>query len=231
MPDHLTYFLRNLYVGQEATVRTKHGTEDWFILGIFFFFWLWDLSSPPIHPVVETWSPNRWTPRGFSSGVTWRKSEWSIYTLKIVTYTIIPTQVLSTGQGLYMRFRKKGKEWEAIIVYCWLFQRRQWHPTPVLLPRKSHGRRSLVGCSPWGREELYTTEQLHFHFSLSCIGEGNGNPLQCSFLKNPRDWGAWWAAVMRLHRVRHDWSDLAAAASADCLQQADSEVGVIVSIL
>ena len=66
---------------------------------------------------------------------------------------------------------------------------------PVLLPGKSHGRRSLVGCSPWGREELDTTECLHFHFSLSCIGEGNGNLLQCSCLENPRDRGAWWAAV------------------------------------
>ena len=73
--------------------------------------------------------------------------------------------------------------------------RRQWHPTPVLLPGKSHGRRSLVSCSPWGCEELDTTERLHFHFSLSCIGEGNGNPLQCSCLENPRDGGAWWAAV------------------------------------
>ena len=52
-----------------------------------------------------------------------------------------------------------------------------------------------MGCSPWGREELGTTERLHFHFSLSCIGEGNGNPLQCSCLENPRDGGAWWAAV------------------------------------
>ena len=74
-------------------------------------------------------------------------------------------------------------------------RRRQWHPTPVLLPGKSHGRRSLVGCSPWGRWESDTTERLHFHFSLSCIGEGNGNPLQCSCLENPRDGGAWWAAV------------------------------------
>ena len=57
-----------------------------------------------------------------------------------------------------------------------------WHPTPVLLPGKSHGWRSLVGCSPWGREESDTTERLHFHFSLSCIGEGNGNPLQYSFI-------------------------------------------------
>ena len=68
-----------------------------------------------------------------------------------------------------------------------LERRRQWHPTPVLLPGKSHGQRSLVGCSPWGHEESDTTERLHFHFSLLCIGEGNGNPLQCSCLENPRD--------------------------------------------
>ena len=71
---------------------------------------------------------------------------------------------------------------------------RQWQPTPVLLPGKSHGQRSLIGCSPWGRCELDMTERLRF-FSLSCIGEGNGNPLQCSCLENPRDRGAWWAAV------------------------------------
>ena len=51
------------------------------------------------------------------------------------------------------------------------------------------------GCSPWGYEESYTTERLPFHFSLSSIGEGNGNPLQCSCLENPRDGGAWWAAI------------------------------------
>ena len=68
-------------------------------------------------------------------------------------------------------------------------------PSPVLLPVKSHGQRSLVGCSPWGRKESDTTEQLPFHFSLSCTGEGNGNPLQCSCLENPRDRGAWWAAI------------------------------------
>ena len=81
-------------------------------------------------------------------------------------------------------------------------RRRQWHPTPVLLPGKSHGRRSLVGCSPWGREESDTTERLTFHFSLSCIGEGNGNPLQCSCLENPRDGGAWWAAVYGVAQSR-----------------------------
>ena len=82
-------------------------------------------------------------------------------------------------------------------IYCplWPFiQRRRWHPTPVVLPGKSHGRRSLVGCSPWGHQESDMTERLHFHFSLSYIGEGNGNPPQCSCLENPRDGGAWWAA-------------------------------------
>ena len=74
-------------------------------------------------------------------------------------------------------------------------RRKQWHPTPVLLPGESHGRGSLVGCSPWGRWKSDTTEQLHFHCSLSCMGEGNGNPIQCSCLENPRDGGAWWAAI------------------------------------
>ena len=73
-------------------------------------------------------------------------------------------------------------------------RRSQWHPTPVFLPGECQGRWSLVGCSPWGCEESDTTERLHFHFALSCIGEGNGNPLQCSCLENPRDRGAWWAA-------------------------------------
>ena len=73
--------------------------------------------------------------------------------------------------------------------------RRKWQPTPVLLPGKSHGRRSLVSYSSWGRKESDMTERLHFHFSLSCIGEGNGNPLQYYCLENPGDGGAWWAAV------------------------------------
>ena len=91
--------------------------------------------------------------------------------------------------------------------------RRQWHPTPVLLPGKSHGRRSLIGCRPWGREELDTTERLHFHFSLSCIGEGNSNPLQCSCLENPRDRGAWWAAVYGVAQSRTRLKRLSSSSS------------------
>ena len=55
-----------------------------------------------------------------------------------------------------------------------------------------------MGCSPWGREESDTTERLPFHFSLSCIGEGNGKPFQYSCLENPIDNGAWWATI---HKV------------------------------
>ena len=95
--------------------------------------------------------------------------------------------------------------------------RRQWHPTPVLLPGKSHGRRSLVGCRPWGLEELDTTERLHFHFSLSCIGEGNGNPLQCSCLENPRDGGPWWAAVYGVTQSRTQLKRLSSSSSSSRL--------------
>ena len=94
-----------------------------------------------------------------------------------------------------------------------LRERRQWHPTPVLLPGKSHGWRSLVGCSPWGRKEFDTTERLHFHFSLSCIGEGNGNPLQCSCLGNPRDGGAWWAAIYGVAQSRTRLKRLSSSSS------------------
>ena len=101
---------------------------------------------------------------------------------------------------------KVYKQWLLIVVRV-RFQRRPWHPTPVLLPGNSHGRRSLVGCSPWGRWESDMTERLLFHFSLSCIGEGNGNPLQCSCLENPRDGRAWWAAVYGVtqSRTRLKW--------------------------
>ena len=89
-----------------------------------------------------------------------------------------------------------------LCLFIQVHRRRQWHPTPVLLPGKSHGRRSLVGCSPWGHKESDTTKWLHFHFSLSCIEEGNGNPLQCSCLENPREGGAWWAAFYGVAQSR-----------------------------
>ena len=105
-------------------------------------------------------------------------------------------------------------------IYCLVktsYRRRQWHPTPVLLPGKSHGQRSLVGCSPWGCTELDTTERLPFHFSLSCIGEGNGNPLQCSCLENPRDGGVWWAAICGVAQNRTWLKRLSSSSSKDTI--------------
>ena len=94
------------------------------------------------------------------------------------------------------------RRWEQQHNIKWILKRRQWQPAPVLLPGNSHGRRRLLDCSPWGHEESDTTERLHFHFSPSCIGEDNGNPLQCSCLENPRDGGAWWAAVYGIAQSR-----------------------------
>ena len=88
------------------------------------------------------------------------------------------------------------------LIIDYLLREGNGNPLQSSLPGKSHGPRSLVGCSPWGRKESNTTERLHFHFSLSCIGEGHGNPLQCSCLENLRDGGAWWAAVYGVAQSR-----------------------------
>ena len=86
-----------------------------------------------------------------------------------------------------------------------MYWRRKWQPTPGFLPGESRGPGSLVGCRLWGRTESDTTERLHFHFSLSCIGEGHGTPLQGSCLENPGDGGAWGAAICG---VAQNWTRL-----------------------
>ena len=87
------------------------------------------------------------------------------------------------------------------------------------LPGKSHGWRSLVVCDPWGREESDTTEELHFHFLLSCIGEGNGNLLQYSCLENPRDRGAWWAAIYGVVQSQTRLKQLSSSSSSNTVHQ------------
>ena len=99
------------------------------------------------------------------------------------------------------------------IVYIHHIWRRTWQPTPVLLPGKSHGPRGLVGCSSWGRKESNTTERLHFDFTVSCVGAGNGSPLQYSCLENPRDGGAWWAAVYGVAQSRTRLTRLSSSSS------------------
>ena len=131
----------------------------------------------------------------------WFSSLWWLIKLAEEA-SVCPSKVageLSVPPWTFVKVFYQGLPSSPLTIVIWLSLclgwRRQWHPTPVLLPGESHGRRSLVGCSPWGRSESDTTERLHFDFSLSCIGEGNGNPLQCSCLENPRDGGAWWAAI------------------------------------
>ena len=74
------------------------------------------------------------------------------------------------------------------------------------------------GCSPWGHEESDRTERLHFHFSLSRIGEGNGSPLQCSCLENPRDWRAWRAAVCGVAQGQTGLMRLGSSSSSNLLK-------------
>ena len=97
--------------------------------------------------------------------------------------SVLAWRIPGTGEpgGLSsMGSHRVGRDWSELAVAAAAAacrQRRQWHPTPVLLPGNSHWWRSLVGCSPWGHEESDMTEWLHFHFSLSCIGEGKWQPI------------------------------------------------------
>ena len=89
--------------------------------------------------------------------------------------------------------------------------RRQWHPTPVLLPGKSCGQRSLVGCSPWSRWGSDTTERLHFHFHALEKEMVTHSSVLAWRIPGMREPGG--LPSMGLHRVGHDWSDLAATAA------------------
>ena len=107
-----------------------------------------------------------------------------------------------------MGSQRVGHNWAtSLSIFTSMHWRWKWQPTPVLLPGESQGQRSLVGCRLWGCTESDTTEQLHFHFSLSCTEDGSGNPLQCSCLENPRDGGAWWIAIdgVTQSRTRLKW--------------------------
>ena len=97
-------------------------------------------------------------------------------------------------------------------------RRRQWHPTLVLLPGKSHGQIFHEPGRLQSMGSLRVTERLHFHFSLSCTGEGNGNPLQCSCLENARDGGAWWAAAYGVAQGQTRLKRLSSSSQNSCLE-------------
>ena len=100
-----------------------------------------------------------------------------------------------------------NQSWDYINIILYNMRRRKWHPTPVLLPGKFHGWKSLVGYSPWGHKESDMTERLHFLSFYSSFEEGNSNPLQCSCLENPMDRGAWWATVYGVAKNRTQLSN------------------------
>ena len=135
------------------------------------------LLPPPIFPSIRVFSsesvlPIRW-PRYWSFSLSISPShEYS----GLISFRMDWLDLLAV-QGTLENLLQHHSSKAAILQHSAFFRRRQWQPTPVLLPGNSHGRRSLLGCSPWGRCK---SERLYFHFSLSCIGEGNGNPLQCS---------------------------------------------------
>ena len=172
----------------EFWVDTSHSDHSMNLLrwSCFLFFSINMMCY--INWLLDVKQPSHW----------WNKLTWSRCTITLfIYYWIYFAKILL-------------RIFLSIVIRDW---RRQWHPTPVLLPGRSHGWRNLVGCSPWGCEESDMTERLHFHFSLSCIGEGSGNLLQCSCLANPRDWGAWWAAVYGVAQSRTQLKWLSSSSS------------------
>ena len=124
--------------------------------------------------------------------------------------------VLDSTDHLYDSFltergRKCQDERSCFVFPSPWIRRRQWHPTPVLLPRKSYGRRRLVGCSPWGRWGLVTTERLHFHFHFHALDKEMATHSSVLAWRIPGTGEPGGLPSMGSHRVRHDWSDLAAA--------------------
>ena len=85
-----------------------------------------------------------------------------------------------------------------------------------------------MGCIPWGHYESVATERLHFHFSLSRKGEGNGNPLQCSCLESPRDGSAWWAAVDGVAQSRTRLKRLSSSSSRTGIKLVDFEGEILI---
>ena len=116
----------------------------------------------------------------------------------------------------------------------------QWHPTPVLMPGKSHGWRSLVGCSPWFCYKSDTTEWLHFHFSFfpptftfhfHALEKEMATHSSVLAWRIPGMWEPGGLPSMGSHRVRHDWSDLAAALSIGPADIFSYSLGCVLTLL
>ena len=178
---------------------------------------MWNPPGPGLEPMFPalavrflfTVSPGKSKPTHFKCKVWWTLVLIVVNKLYYGhhSYTVISAPLLSVSSHSPW---PQGNHLSAVVLPFLEFHigRRQWHPAQVLLPGKSHGWRSLVGCSPWGRWGSDMTERLHFHalekemathssvlaWRIPGTGEPGGLPIVGS------------------HRVGHDWSDLAAAA-------------------
>ena len=141
----------------------------------------------------------------------------AIRSLLTITQTLFfPVRMLRNKEieTIYTRTRSAGTGTWTCFHSHYPVLRRRWYPTPVLLPGKSHGRRSPVGCSPWGRWESDTTERLHFHFSVHALEKEMATHSSVLAWRTPGTGEPGGLPSMGSHSVGHDWRDLVAAAAA-----------------
>ena len=169
------------------------------------------------HPEPFSLLPPRTIPLGSPSApapsIQCRASnlEWQLVSYDIIYVSMSFSQIIPPCPSPTESIRLIYTSVSLLLYHIQGYQRRQWHPTPVLLPGKSHGQRSLVGYSPWGHEESDMTEWLNSHFSLSCIGRemATHSSVLAWRISGTAEPGG--LLSIGLHRVRHDWSNLAVA--------------------
>ena len=188
------------------------------VLNIHWKDWCWSWNSNTLATWCEElphWK-RPWCWERLKAGEEGGDGGWDGCMASLTQWTWVWT---SSGSGWWtgkpgvlqpMGSQRVGQEWVNWIDFQSLspgWWRGQWQPTPVLLPGESHGRRSLVGCSPWGLEESDTTERLHFH-ALEKEMLTHSNVLAWRIPGTAEPGGL---PSMGSHRVGHDWSNLVAA--------------------
>jgi len=152
--------------------------------------------------------------RDSAKNIDWKRGNRKRYSVNHMVVLFLINIMEEPGRLQSMGPLRVRHDWATSpSLFTFMHWRRKWQPTPVFLPGESQGWGSLVGRRLWGRTESDTTEQLPFNFSLSCTGEGNGNPLQCSCLENLRDGGAWWAFVYGVAQSRTQLKQLSSSRS------------------
>ena len=143
-----------VYYGWETAIHRDSGPKEWPQS-----VWIWNSNTKYLFPSRKKkaiWVAFIVLDNIFIVTTDWFRENWWVYLWKnLNSFKKEHTCSFCTWLSVDLRC--------TYILRIW---RRQWHPTPVLLPGKSHGWRSLVGCSPWGREELDMTERLHFHLRI-----------------------------------------------------------------